>query len=56
MRKNAQWTLIVVLAVVITLLATDTVSVQCNAKEDGFIESVEDAGEDLEDAARELTD
>jgi hypothetical protein len=56
MRKNAPWLVVVALCVLIVLMATDTVTIKCDSDELDVPEAVEDAGENVEDAAEELTE
>lgn len=54
MNRNGIWVIVVILAVLLVLFATDTLSLDCDAGESNFSESLEDAGEDIEDAVDEL--
>ena len=56
MNKNGPWIIVVILLVVVALLATGTVSMSCDSNEVDIPEAIEEAGDNIEDAAEELTD
>lgn len=55
MKKNSLWLIVIGLVVVVVLLVTDTLSIKCDSDELDVPEAIEDAGDDIEDAAEEIT-
>lgn len=55
MRRNSLWLIVVVLLVVVILLATDTLEISCDSNKLDVPGALENAGEDIKDAAEELT-
>lgn len=56
MRRNGALLLVVALVILVVLLATDTLSIRCDTDDITVPEAIEEAGDNLEDAAEELTD
>ena len=56
MKKSGPWMIVAGMLVVVVLLATNTLNISCDSRDAAIPEAIDDFGDNLEDAAEELTE